>query len=44
MSFGGQPLVIQRMRLDDALGDRLEIAMRDVQRNVELPDAIFTQP
>jgi outer membrane lipoprotein-sorting protein len=44
MSFGGQPLVIQRMRLDDALGDRLEIAMRDVQRNVELPDAIFKAP
>lgn len=44
LSFAGQPLVIRGMRLDDALGDRLEIAMRDVQRNSELPDEIFTTP
>ncbi|MDX2171156.1 MAG: outer membrane lipoprotein carrier protein LolA [Deltaproteobacteria bacterium] len=44
MTFGGHPLAIRTMRLDDALGDRLEIAMRDVQRNAELPDAIFTTP
>ncbi|MEO8603682.1 MAG: outer membrane lipoprotein carrier protein LolA [bacterium] len=44
LSFAGQPLVIRSLRLDDTLGDRLEIEMRDVQRNVELPDAIFSRP
>jgi len=44
LTFAGRPLVINSMRLDDALGDRLEIEMRDVQRNIELPDAIFTTP
>ena len=44
LTFAGQPLAISTMRLDDSLGDRLEIEMRDVQRNVELPDAIFAIP
>lgn len=44
LRFAGPDAVIQSMRLDDALGDRLEVALRDVRRNVELPDAVFTQP
>jgi outer membrane lipoprotein-sorting protein len=36
--------MVSSMRLDDALGDRLEVELRDVQRNVELPDALFAQP
>jgi outer membrane lipoprotein-sorting protein len=44
LTFAGQPLVIRSMRLDDALGDRLEIDLRDVQRNADLPDAIFSAP
>lgn len=44
LTFAGQPLTVRTLRLDDALGDRLEIEMRDVRRNVELPDAVFTTP
>lgn len=42
LRFGGAPLVIRSMRLDDSLGDRLEIEMRDVERNPTLPDSLFT--
>jgi outer membrane lipoprotein-sorting protein len=38
---GGPPLTMSSMRLEDALGDRLDIVMRDVQRNPELPDSLF---
>lgn len=44
LTFAGQPLTVRTLHLDDALGDRLEIEMRDVRRNVELPDAVFTTP
>jgi outer membrane lipoprotein-sorting protein len=44
LHFAGPETVIQSMRLDDALGDRLEVELRDLRRNVELPDAVFAQP
>jgi outer membrane lipoprotein-sorting protein len=43
LRFAGPEMIIQSMRLDDALGDRLEVELRDVRRNVELPDAVFVQ-
>lgn len=44
LRFAGPRMVIQSMRLDDALGDRLEVELRDVQVDVNLPDSLFTQP
>lgn len=44
LRFGGPATLIQSMRLDEALGDYLEVELRDVHRNVELPDAIFAAP
>lgn len=44
LRFHGRDLTLQAMRLDEALGDRLEIELRDVQRNVELPDDAFQPP
>jgi len=44
LRFAGPQTVIQSMRLDDALGDRLDVELRDVRTNVELPDAVFAQP
>jgi len=44
LRFSGPDLVMHSMRLDDALGDRLEIVMTDVQRNADLPDTLFTIP
>ena len=44
LRFAGPDTMVSSMRLDDALGDRLEVELRDVQRNVELPDALFAQP
>ena len=44
LRFAGPDTMVTSMRLDDALGDRLEVELRDVQRNVELPDALFAQP
>jgi outer membrane lipoprotein-sorting protein len=41
LRFAGEPLAIRSMRLDDTLGDRLEIEMRDVERNPALPDSLF---
>lgn len=41
LRFTEPDLVIGSMRLDDALGDRLEIVMRDVQRNQDIPDSEF---
>jgi hypothetical protein len=37
-------LVIGAMRLDDALGDHLEIVMSDVRRNQEIADSEFVAP
>ena len=44
LRFAGPDLVISAMRLDDALGDRLDIVMSDVQRNQDVPDSMFTAP
>lgn len=44
LRFAGTPPAIRTLRLDDALGDHLEVELRDVQRNVELPDAVFAPP
>ena len=44
LRFGGPEAVVRSMRLDEALGDHLEVELRDVRRNVELPDALFTTP
>lgn len=44
LRFAGPDLVVTQMRLDDAMGDHLEIAMSDVQRNQEIPDSEFTVP
>ncbi len=43
LRFAGPDLVISSMQLDDALGDRLEIVMSDVHRNVDLPDSAFME-
>lgn len=42
LRFAEPDLVLSSMRLDDALGDRLDIVMSDVQRNPDLPDSLFT--
>jgi len=39
--FGGPDLLAQEVRLVDALGDSLEITLRSVQRNVDVPDSTF---
>jgi len=44
LRFAGPAMTVQSMRLDEALGDRLEVELRDVRRNVELPDVLFAQP
>jgi len=41
LTFTQPDLVLGAMQLDDSLGDRLEIVMSDVQRNVDLPDDTF---
>ncbi len=40
--FDGPELVLRRVHLDDALGDTLEITLERVQRNVDIPDTVFT--
>jgi outer membrane lipoprotein-sorting protein len=44
LRFVEPDFVIGSMRLDDALGDRLEIAMSDVRRNQDIPDSEFAAP
>jgi outer membrane lipoprotein-sorting protein len=44
LRFVGPDLVIGAMQLDDALGDRLDIAMNDVERNRDVPDSLFAAP
>jgi len=44
LRFAGPDLLISWMRLDDALGDSLDIAMSDVQRNQDVPDSQFAVP
>ncbi len=42
LRFDGPQLLIHRIRLEDALGDHLEITLDHVQRNVDIPDSVFT--
>lgn len=44
LRLAGTPLGVRAMRLDEALGDHLVVELRDVRRNVEFPDALFTAP
>lgn len=39
--FGGEYLMVQEIRLADALGDRLEVTLHNAKRNSDLPDALF---
>jgi len=41
LQFSGAALLAHRIRLEDGLGDHLEVTLDDVRRNVELPDALF---
>jgi outer membrane lipoprotein-sorting protein len=41
LTFTEPSLLLGAMQLDDPLGDRLEIVMSDVQRNIDLPDSTF---
>lgn len=41
LQFAGPDLVVRQMRIEDALGDTVEVTLHDVQRNIELPDAMF---
>jgi len=41
LRFAGPDLTTQQIRLEDALGDHLEITMRNVQRNIDVPDTLF---
>jgi outer membrane lipoprotein-sorting protein len=43
LDFAGAELVVRDIRIDDSLGDRLEITMENVKRNVELADDLFAQ-
>ncbi len=44
LRFAGPPPTIRWMRLDDTLGDHLEVELHEVRRNIELPDAVFAAP
>jgi outer membrane lipoprotein-sorting protein len=44
LRFAGAERVAQVIRLEDALGDNLEITLHNVQRNVEVPDSTFELP
>ncbi len=39
--FGGVDLMAQWLRLEDGFGDQLDITLRNVQRNRDVPDALF---
>lgn len=41
--FAGRELVAETIRLEDGFGDRLEITLRNVQRNADVPDALFAR-
>jgi len=41
LRFVEPDFALASVQLDDALGDRLDIAMSDVQRNQDLPDSLF---
>ncbi len=42
LRFDGPQVLIHRIRIEDALGDHLELTLQNVQRNVDIPDAVFT--
>jgi hypothetical protein len=44
LTFAGPHLLPSEIRIEDALGDRLEVSMHDVQRNVELAADLFEPP
>lgn len=44
LRFAGTPLVVREIRLEDTLGDRLEVTLADVETGVELPDSLFERP
>lgn len=41
LRFGGPALILQAMRMEDSLGDRLDIVMSDVVRNRDVPADAF---
>jgi outer membrane lipoprotein-sorting protein len=41
LRFAGPQLFVQKIRLDDALGDNLEITLSDVRYDIDIPDAAF---
>jgi outer membrane lipoprotein-sorting protein len=41
LRFAGPQLLVHNIRLDDALGDNLEITLSDVHYNVDIPDTTF---
>lgn len=43
LDFAGADLVVREVRIEDALGDRLEITMENVKRNVEIADDLFAR-
>lgn len=44
LRFVRPDLGVREIRMEDRLGDRLEIVLRDVQRNVDLPESTFAVP
>lgn len=41
LGFSGEDLLVHEIRLENALGDSLEISLSEVQRNGDVPDATF---
>lgn len=39
--FGGPDLLAQQIRLEDALGDSLEVTLRNMRRNIDVPESTF---
>jgi outer membrane lipoprotein-sorting protein len=39
--FSGADLTARQIQLQDVLGDTVQITLRDVQRNIEVPDSTF---
>jgi outer membrane lipoprotein-sorting protein len=44
IEFAGPALSPRRIRLEDSLGDSLVVVLENVQRNVPLPESMFTRP
>ena len=41
LRFSGPDLAVEEIRMEDSLGDRLRIKLRDLRRNADLPDSLF---